>query len=344
MATDSNCLKHPLVAFIDSVCRGCGQVMFQNNPVTGLLFFAGIFYNSVTLGVCAVLGAMASTLTANLLGADKNAVKAGLFGFNGVLAGIALPFYLTFDLTLLVYVIINGAFSTIIMASLMRFLSKWGVPALTAPFVLGTWLMLFGVYKFAAMTPGALIAPVVPVVPDVHATAALGNFSAEALFEGVTKGIGEVMFQDNMVTGIIFVVAILVNSRISALFAVVGSLVGLVTGLLLGVGETPLRLGLYGYNSVLCGIALGGVFYFLTWRSAAYALGCMILGAIANASIGVFLSPIGMPALTWPFVMVTWFFLFAGNLFNNVKEVPADKGGTPEHNLRLEKGGAVTPS
>lgn len=315
--------------------------MFQNSPITGLLFFAGIFYNSVTLGVCAVLGTMAATLTAHLLGADRDAIEAGLFGFNGTLAGIALPFYFAFDPMLLVYVVLNGAFSTVIMASLMRFFSKWGIPALTAPFVLGTWLLMFGVYRFSALTPGALIAP---VVPDPHAAAALGAFSAEALFEGVAKGIGEVMFQDNVVTGIIFVVAILVNSRISALFAVLGSLVGLLTGLALGVGDTPLRLGLYGYNSVLCAIALGGIFYFLNWKSLLYCLGCMILGSIATASISVFLSPIGMPALTWPFIMVTWFFLFAGGLFRNLKEVPADKCGTPEHNLRLEEAGAVLPS
>lgn len=341
MTTDSTILRHPFVSFLDSVCRGCGQVMFQNNPITGLLFFAGIFYNSVTLGVCAVLGTMASTLTAHILGADKGCIKAGLYGFNGTLAGIALPFYFAFDSVLLVYVVINAAFSTVIMASLMRFLSKWGVPALTAPFVLATWLLMFGVYRFAVLTPGALIAP---AVPDPGATVALGGFAASALFEGVAKGVGEVMFQDNVVTGIVFVVAILINSRISAVFAVLGSLAGLVTGLALGAGETPLRLGLYGYNSVLCAIALGGVFYFLTWKSALYALACMVLGSIATASISVFLSPIGMPALTWPFIIVTWFFLFAGSLFKNLKEVPAEKCGTPEHNLRLEEAGAALPS
>jgi urea transporter len=341
MTTDSTILRNPLVSFLDSVCRGCGQVMFQNSPITGLLFFAGIFYNSVTLGVCAVLGTMASTLTAHLFGADKDCIKAGLFGFNGTLAGIALPFYFAFSPVLLVYVIINGAFSTIIMASLMRFLSKWGVPALTAPFVFATWLLMFGVYRFAMLTPGALIAP---VVPDPHAAAALGAFDFPALLEGVAKGMGEVMFQDNVVTGAIFIVAILVNSRISAVFAVLGSLIGLLTGLAMGVGETPLRLGLYGYNSVLCAIALGGIFFFLTWKSALYTLGCIILGSIATAATSVFLSPIGMPALTWPFIIVTWFFLFAGGLFKNLKEVPSEKCGTPEHNLRLEEAGAVLPS
>ncbi len=324
-------LENPFIEFLDSVCRGCGQVMFQNNVVTGLLFFIGIFYNSVTLGVCAVLGTMSATLTAQLLGADKQLVRAGLFGFNGTLAGIALPFYFTFDPSIFLYVILNGAFSTIIMAALMNFLGKWGIPALTAPFVLSTWLLMFCVFKFAAIQPGTLIAP---ALPAPGAAMAMGAVTTATFLDGVTKGVGEVMFQDNMVTGIIFVLAILVNSRISALFAVVGALVGLLTALVMQSPEAPVRLGLYGFNSVLCGIAMGGVFFYLNWWTFLYALGCMILGAIATGAFGVLLSPIGMPALTWPFIVVTWFFLFAGALFRNIAPLPPGKAGTPEENLR----------
>lgn len=135
-------------------------------------------------------------------------------------------------------------------------------------------------------------------------------------------------------TGVIFVVAILVNSRISALFAVIGSLVGLCTALIMHSPETPVRLGLYGFNSVLCGIAMGGIFFYLNIRTFLYALGCMVLGAIATGAFSVLLSPIGMPALTWPFIVVTWLFLFAGSMFRNIAQVPTEKAGTPEDNLR----------
>jgi len=39
---------------------------------------------------------------------------------------------------------------------------------------------------------------------------------------GFFKGVGQVFFQNNVVTGIIFLVTILVNSRISCLFAALG--------------------------------------------------------------------------------------------------------------------------
>ena len=49
---------------------------------------------------------------------------------------------------------------------------------------------------------------------------------------GFFKGVGKVFFQNNVVTAIIFLVAILVNSRISCLFAALGRAGQTVTGCL----------------------------------------------------------------------------------------------------------------
>lgn len=36
------CRSSPVLRFVDINLRGVGQVMFQDNPLTGLLFLAGI--------------------------------------------------------------------------------------------------------------------------------------------------------------------------------------------------------------------------------------------------------------------------------------------------------------
>jgi urea transporter len=123
---------------------------------------------------------------------------------------------------------------------------------------------------------------------------------------GFFRGVGEVMFQDNLATGVIFLVAILVNSRISAAFAAVRSAVALLTTLAIGGDGFSVYHGLYGFNAVLCAIALGGLFFVLTWKSALYALLAAVFSVPAFAAIAVLLSPIGMPALTAPFVLTTW--------------------------------------
>lgn len=50
--------------------RGIGQVMFQNNALSGLLMLIGIFLNSWEMGILAVSGNIISTLTAHFQAMD----------------------------------------------------------------------------------------------------------------------------------------------------------------------------------------------------------------------------------------------------------------------------------
>src|SRR5258708_19642894 len=122
--------ENVVVGFVDTLLRGTGQVMFQNNPITGLLFLIGIFYNSYQFGIAAVIGLLASTITAMLLGADRNLIRAGLFGFNGVLTGIALAFFLRLQWgpSLIVYIILAGVFSPFVFAPLANFFTTCATP------------------------------------------------------------------------------------------------------------------------------------------------------------------------------------------------------------------------
>src|SRR5688572_5208213 len=135
--------RNPAVGVVDTLLRGTGQVMFQNNPLTGLLFLVGIFVNSAKFGGAGLLGLAASTLAAYLLGADRMLIRNGLFGFNGILVGIGLAFFLEFEPLLVVYIVLGAAVSAIVMMALANLLSPWDMPALTAPFVLSAWLLLF---------------------------------------------------------------------------------------------------------------------------------------------------------------------------------------------------------
>jgi urea transporter len=320
--------SNPAVGVVDTLLRGVGQVMFQNNPLTGLLFLVGIFVNSLKFGGAALLGLAASTLAAYLLGADRALIRNGLFGFNGVLVGIGLAFFLEFDVLLAVYIVLGGAVSTVVMMALANLLATWDMPALTAPFVLTAWLLLFAVYQFGALQPTDLIAPAAPD-PEAAVQTELrelatgsGGLTLANLAHGLFRGVGEVMFQDNLLSGLIFLAGIAVNSRISAGFALLGAAVGLLTALVIGADGFTAYHGLYGFNAVLCAIALGGVFFVLTWRSAVYAVVAAIFSVPAFAAVAVLLSPLGMPALTAPFVLVTWLFLWPKAGFRALTPVP----------------------
>src|SRR5918993_551831 len=66
----------------------------MNTPVTGLLILVAMFVGEAWLGFAGALGLAVSTLTAIWIGMDRGAIRAGLFGFNGVLVGAGLSLFL----------------------------------------------------------------------------------------------------------------------------------------------------------------------------------------------------------------------------------------------------------
>ncbi|MGH8632533.1 MAG: urea transporter [Burkholderiales bacterium] len=81
------CTSSKILRFVDINLRGIGQVMFQNNPVTGLAFLAAVGWGSYVAGVPQVaigglLEVVAATLTAQWLHVDEAGLASDLYGYN----------------------------------------------------------------------------------------------------------------------------------------------------------------------------------------------------------------------------------------------------------------------
>lgn len=114
-------------------------------------------------------------------------------------------------------------------------------------------------------------------------------------------GVGQVMFQENLWTGILFLFAILSFSRMAALYVLLGSFLPIPLAMLLGVEDHLINLGLMGYNGVLCAMALENT----TWKSAGWAT-CSVILSVVFQFIGM---NAGIPTLTAPFVLSVWLVL-----------------------------------
>lgn len=296
-----------LLVFADTVLRGLGQVMFQNNSYAGLLFLAGIACNSPVLASAALLGTLASTLAAIALKADRQTLRGGMFGFNGALVGIALLCFLQPTPLVWACVVIAAAASTLVMAAMLTALAAARLPVLTAPFVLTSLCVLLASARFGSLQATQLLPP--PALPK--GAAIDGAVTASTLGEGVLTGVGQVFLQDNMLTGALFILGLFVASRRACLAAVAGSISGMLVAWGMGADEPAIRAGLFGYNSVLVAIALSGAFL----APGRVAIACGLFAALATpfvtAATAAALEPFGMPALTLPFLLVTWTALLA---------------------------------
>lgn len=124
-------------------------------------------------------------------------------------------------------------------------------------------------------------------------------------------------------------------SPISSGFALLGSAVGVLTGLWLGVTPASLYAGLWGFSAVLTSIAIGGMFFVVNrFSTFAFAVIAAMITAIIHGATGAFLRPFGLPALTFPFNFVGWVFCLAGNVMGNVFSVEITAISVPEDHIK----------
>jgi len=291
---------HPRFAFIDWVLRGIAQVVFQNNPISGAVILAAIFYNSWIYGIACLFGTIISTGTAVVFNVYKDFIKDGLFGFNGALIAIALVAYTSPDfatgnlpnLHLWLYIVLCAAFTSIILPAFSALLAPHKVPPLTMPFVLATWLVLGALLQFSTIDVSNALKPTSPS----HFTGPPPAYTWLTWFDGITMGIAEIFFQDNWVTGILILIGIAINTRIGAMMALMGSTLAVAGAVFYGAHDEAIRDGLFGYNATLTAMALGGMFYVLNVPAFVYTVIGALVTARAWASLGVFLEPSGLPS------------------------------------------------
>jgi len=283
------------VSFISTILKGLGQIMLQENRITGLLFLIGIFYGSYTMGLAAILATICGTATAYLFKYDKTEIEQGLYGFSAALVGVAVMLFLKPVLWAWLFVFLGS----VAAAMLQHFAIKRNFPAYTFPFVLVTWLILLVCHYFW----NDLFAVSTPAVAQI----------SDSLTEGF-KSFGQVIFQDKFLSGLLFFIAVFISSPIAALYGLAAAIVSAILAFHLSVPMTDINLGLYGFNAVLCAIVFAGP----KVKDGFWVL-ISILFALA---ITLLMLKTGIPKLTFPFVLATWI-----NLLLKNKLVPLLKRG-----------------
>lgn len=278
-----NSLLSKSATVISVILKGLGQIMLQENSITGLLFLVGIFYGSLTMGFAALLATVCGTATAYLLKYDKTEINKGLYGFSAALVGVAVMLFLKPTLWAWAIVVVGSALA----AMLQHFFIKRKIPAFTFPFVLVTWIILFISNNFFS----DLLATPIPAIAHL----------SDSLSDGF-KSFGQVIFQNKLVSGLLFFVAVFISSPIAALYGLAGAIVSAIIAFEFSAPIDDINLGLYGFNAVLCAIVFAGN----QVRDGIWVL----LSVVLSLGVSLLMIKFGFVQLTFPFVSATWITLF----------------------------------
>lgn len=305
--------------FVDMNLRGAGQVMFQDNPLSGALFLLAIAWGAFAGGtpgifLAGLVALLIATATAIVLRLDRDALGAGLYGYNALLVGLALSVFIAPGPERWAFVAIGAVASVVATVGTANALKPFELAALTFPFVLVTWILLLASYGFAGLSGAGLPSPALssPFEPAAALSAGLLDYA-----KGVLLSVSQVFLKASGVSALLILAGLAVNSPPAALFAIGGALLAVVTAHLFGAESALVTGGLLGFSPVLTAVALGAVFHKPNSRVAAYAAAGAIFTTITQAALNVAVSPIGLPALTAPFILVTWMFMLPRRNFDS---------------------------
>lgn len=283
---------------VRTIFRGIGQVFFQENAITGILFAVGIALSAPIMAMGGIVGSAIGCGVAWCLKYDKSEVDAGIYGFNATLVGVATFFFFQLG-AISIALMIGGCIAATLLTRAMR--GYLPFPTYTTPFIVATWCLIY-------LGQSLQLAPSSPSeYPHLVPTIASGFF-----VESVAHGVGQVMFQASLWTGLLFLIGIALNDRQHAAWVLIGSVLGMIVAsyhidagmraldpekLIVRNQFENIQLGLYGYNATLAAVAL------FLWRRS---LLLSVVGIILTVPLTEFVPMLGISALTAPFVLATW--------------------------------------
>lgn len=276
----------------------------MNNQWSGLFILIGLFVAKWEIGLAAMIGSVLALFLAPYFNYSEEEIKDGLAGYNSVLTAIGLALFLQSSVIAWIVLILAVILTLPVGAAMRELLKPFGVPMLTFPFVLMTWLTLAMTTQFSKLKVNVDILPQQVKHPDI-------SHDHISWLSGITTNFSEIFLVTSVIGSILIIIGIFIGSVKGGIFAILSSIIAVVFIVSLGGDYPSITNGLYGYNSILTGIALGATFKTKLNTYVAVVTG-LLLTVVMHGAVATLLAPVGLPVFTAPFIFATWIVMFAG--------------------------------
>lgn len=274
----------------DTVLLSYARIFFAENRLLGSIVLIATL-NVPVVGFFGLLGGMISSACAALIGMDRDSVRKGVYGLNGILVGLGVGFYFEPTLVMLVVlmlVLILLTFVTITLNTLLY--QQSGLPAMSMPFNLITWLVIGA---------GAVLGNLLPHGEHLHLLA-LPESLLPRWCGTFLAALGAVLFQPNQVTGLLLAVGLAVWSRIALLLMLAGFATSSALQIFLGINSGAVGGAALTFNHMFAALAIGGIFTVPGPGSLLLALSAAAASLFILTGISALFPP-GMSPLALPF-------------------------------------------
>lgn len=307
--------KYDWKLFQAAMANSYSMVFFSVDRWFAILLFLLTFLDPV-VGIAGLFSVLIVNGLAILLSMNANMIRSGEFGFNALLVGLGLGAYYELNPPLLILLFFAALITFFITILSLGFLSKYGLPFISIPFVLALWTVMLASRNFEALgvsQRGLYLLNELYGVGDhylVNSYNFINELAIPTALKTYFRSLGAILFQFNIISGAILAVALLIYSRIGFTLSLIGFFTAYLFFQMIGADMNQLNYNYVGFNFILSAIAIGGFYLVPSKWSFFWAILLIPILSILTTSLANLLIPFQLGAYSLPFNLVVISFIY----------------------------------
>ncbi len=278
--------------YLDALLYSYAQIFFSNRRWLGALALGSTAFAPL-IGAGGIVGAFICNGLAIGLRFDRNRIRSGFYGFNGILFGAASAYYFQFSPTYVAVALMFIVIAFFAGAALEHyFASSFNLPGLSLPFILTLYVFIVFLHNFDWV-----------ILHPIGSDASLADFLPRAV-RFYFQALGYILFQPNALAGVLLASGLLVFSRVFFVGSVIAYGTNWTLVAFLFPNATEAFLLQSSFNAILISLALGGSLIILSHKTVPLLILASAMSLIFTGFFSRFLSTSGLPVLVLPFNVV----------------------------------------
>lgn len=290
-------------------------VFFLNNRLFAFVMIFISFFNFFA-GLSGLIAILTAVLIANSMGFDKIQLRKGLYSFNALLIGLGMGTFFDPGIVYFSLLFLAVLLTLILSVTLGGWLGKYGLPYLSIPFVIGFWLIVLPSSTFENL---GLTQRNIYWINEAYSVGGsnLVNFlqyvdslAISKLADTYLRSLSSIFFQNNLLSGFLISVLLLISSRIAFSLSIIGFLTAYFFASFTGSATAGFSYYNIGANYIMTALAIGGFFVIPSKKSYLWTVILVPLTSVVLLFMTKLFGGIQLPVFSLPFSVVVIYFIY----------------------------------
>jgi len=289
-------------------------IFFLNNKLFAIGILVFTFFNFYA-GLSGLIATLMAVLIADSIGFDKDQLRKGFYSFNSLLIGLGMGTFFDPGIVYFSLLILAVLLTLILSVTLSGWLGKQGLPYLSIPFVIGFWVIVLPSSSFVNL---GLTQRNIYWINEAYAVGgshlvnflqAVDGFSTNNLADTYLRSLSSIIFQDNILSGLLISILLLLSSRIAFSLSIVGFFSAYFFASFTGSDTAGFSYYNIGANYIMTALAIGGFFVVPSGRSYLWTFLLVPLTSLVLLFMSKLFGSIQLPVFSLPFSIVVILFV-----------------------------------